>query len=294
MQSLLPNMEIFYHVANLQSFSRAAEKLKVSKGHISQQINSLERELGVALLHRTTRSLKLTEAGEAFLQSCIRIITEKNLALSFVEELQTEPSGNLKISAPPSMCSTILSKIIPKFLAKYPKISLTIDASSTQLDLIKNDIDLALRITNNPQPNYIAKLISSFKFSICASPKYLQQQGIPKFPRDLMQHNCLIYSADPASNTWPFTKKQKFEEITVQGNLRSTNNNIIKEAVLADKGIARLPNYLLQDEIKNKKIKLLLEDYNEVIMPIYAMYVSSRSTAPKIKAFLEFLKMHFK
>lgn len=293
MQNLLPHMEIFYHVANLQSFSRAAEKLKVSKGHISQQINSLERELGVTLLQRTTRSLKLTEAGETFLQSCTRVINEKNLALSLVEELQTEPSGNLKISAPPSMCSTILTKIIPKFLDKYPKITLTVDASSTQLDLIKNDIDLALRITNNPQPNYVARLISSFKFSICASPKYLQQHGTPKSPQDLTQHNCLIYSADPISNTWPFTKKQKFEEITVHGNLRATNSNIIKEAVLAGKGIARLPDYLLQDEIKNKKIKLLLETYNEAIMPIYAMYASSRSTAPKIKAFLEFLSSGF-
>jgi len=286
-------METFYHVASLQSFSRAAEKLKVSKGHISQQINFLERELGVTLLQRTTRSLKLTEAGIAFLQSCTRVVNEKNLALSLVEELQTEPSGNLKISAPPSMCSTILAKMIPQFLASYPKITISVDASSTQLDLIKNDIDLAIRITNNPQPNYIARLISSFKFSICANPEYLKKHGTPKFPQDLTQHNCLIYSADPTSNTWPFRKKQELEEIIVQGNLRATNSNIVKEAVLAGKGIARLPDYLLKEEIKNKKVKLLLENYNEAIMPIYAMYASSRSTAPKIKAFMEFLNKYF-
>jgi DNA-binding transcriptional LysR family regulator len=290
MTNLLVKMEIFYQVVLQHSFSKAGQALGISKGYVSLQINELEQELGMVLLHRSTRQLKLTAAGELFFQSCQVIMQEKKLACAQLEELKTEPAGTLTISAPPSMCGTMLAAILPDFINRYPTLSVTVDSSASIEDLYKGNIDIALRITKNPQPQYVARLIASFKFIICASTKYLQQYGTPKIPQDLLTHNCLIYSTDPAAQLWPFEKNQQVEEISVQGNVKSNNINIIQQALFAGKGIARLPGYLFYNQPKPADIHVLLEEYNVLLMPIYAVYLTTARNSPKIKVFLDYLK----
>ncbi len=286
----LAQMEIFYFVAAWKSFSRAALELGVSKGYVSTQITALEKDLGVKLLYRTTRHLSLTEEGSLFFESCAKIVRQKQVAISILKESQVEPTGHLKITAPPSMCATFLAQWLPKFQAQYPKISLTIDSSSTVKNLLQHGIDIALRITHVPDENYIARLLTSFHFVICATPKYLKQHGIPKEPDDLLSHNCLVYSADPTSNRWPFQMKNTMEMTTVQGNLISANSTIIQNALLASSGVARLPNYVLAKDISNKKLIVLFAHYKKIETPIYAIYASNINIAPKIKSFISFLK----
>ncbi len=288
--SILNQMEIFYFVATWKSFSRAAVELKVSKSYISTQITALENELGVKLLHRTTRHLSLTEEGMLFLDSCAKIISEKQLATSLMNDSHIEPSGHLRITAPPSMCTTFLAELLPKFQKQYPKISLTIDASSAIKNLLQHGIDVALRITQTPDENYIARLLTSFRFVACATPAYLKRMGKPKIPDDLLQHNCLIYSADPTQNRWPFQIQQQIKIITVQGNLMSSNSSIIKSSLLANNGIARLPDYIVINEILKKKLVMLFEENMKIEMPLYAVYPCSTVIPPKIKCFVQFLK----
>jgi DNA-binding transcriptional LysR family regulator len=178
--SKLDQMEIFYFVATWNSFSRAAIELDVSKGFVSSQISALEKDLKVKLLHRSTRHLSLTEEGNLFLESCAKIVREKQLATSILKQSQAEPSGHLKITAPPSMCHTFLSELLPKFQKKYRKISLTIDSSSSIKNLLQHGIDIALRITSTPDENHIARVITTFRFVICATPKYLKNIQSPK------------------------------------------------------------------------------------------------------------------
>jgi len=286
----LKQMEIFYFVATWKSFSRAALELGVSKGYVSTQITALENELRSKLLHRTTRHLSLTEEGILFLDSCAKIVNEKQRATSLLKDSQVEPSGHLKITAPSSMCTTFLAELLPKFQKQYPKISLTIDSSSTIKNLLQHGIDIALRITQVPDENYIARLITMFHFVICATPNYLRKYGTPNNPDDLIQHNCLIYSADPTQNRWPFQIQKTVEIITVQGNLISANSSIIKSALIANNGIARLPEYIVVNELSKKKLTVLFAENMKMEMPLYAIYASSATISPKIKCFVQFLK----
>lgn len=287
---MLNQMEIFYFVATWKSFSRAAEELKVSKGYVSTQITALEKELGTKLLHRTTRHLSLTEEGILFFDSCAKIMNEKKIATSLLKDSQAEPSGHLKITAPPSMCTTFLAELLPAFQKQYPKISLTIDVSSTIKNLLQHGIDVALRVTQVPDANYIARLLTTFRFVICATPEYLKKTGIPKTPDDLIQHNCLIYSADPTQNRWPFHIEKKIKTITVQGNLISANSAIIKNAVVENSGITRLPEYIVKDEIIKNKLTVLFAENMKMEMPLYAIYSSSVTIPAKIKCFVQFLR----
>lgn len=286
----LNQMEIFYFVATWKSFSKAAIELGVSKGYVSMQITALEKELGVKLLYRTTRHLSLTEEGDLFFSSCAKIVGEQKLAMTLLKEAKEEPSGNLKISAPPSMCETFLAELLPKFQERYPAISLIVDSSAAVKNLLQHNIDIALRITHVPDERYIARLITEFRFIICATPGYLQQHGTPKMPEDLLSHNCLVYSADPNQNRWPFQVKNKLDTITVHGKLAATNTTIIKAALLANQGIARLPQYVLAREIANKELAVLFSDNMKMEMPVYAIYSSNLNIPLKIKYFIKFLK----
>lgn len=288
--SRLDQMEIFYFVATWNSFSRAALELGISKGFVSSQISVLEKELNIKLLHRTTRHLSLTEEGNLFLDSCTKIVREKQLATTLLTTSQIEPSGHLKITAPLSMCHTFLSDLLPEFQKKYPKISLTIDSSSITKNLLQHGIDIALRITTTPDANYIARVITTFQFVICATPHYLQKNKIPQTPDNLLQHNCLIYSADPTQNRWPFQISNKIKTVCVHGNLISSNSTIIKNSVLAHQGIARLPQYVLTQEIADKKIVVLFSENMKLEMPVYAIYANASHRSPKIKSFISFLK----
>jgi len=289
----LNQMEIFYFVATWKSFSRAALELGFSKGYVSTQVTALEKNLGTKLLHRTTRHLSITEEGTLFLDSCAKIVGEKKLAASRLKDSKDVASGHLTITAPPSMCATFLAELLPKFQKLYPQITLTVDSSSKVLNLLQHGIDLALRATPIPDENCVARLITTFNFAVCATPKYLQENKIPKNPADLLRHNCLIYSADPAQNRWPFQMKNKVDFITAQGNLTSADSTVIKSALLANQGIVRLPRYVLAKEIANKKLTELFAENMKIDMPLYAIYSSNPNTPPKIKCFIKFLNEHF-
>ena len=286
----LNQMEIFYFVATWKSFSRAALELEVSKGYVSTQITALEKNLSVKLLYRTTRHLSLTEEGILFLDSCAKIVGEKKFATSLLKDSQIEPSGQLKITAPPSMCTTFLAELIPRFQERYPKISLTIDSSAMIKNLLQHGIDISLRITQVPDESYIARLITSFPFVICATSNYLKKHGTPKNPDDLLQHNCLVYSADPSQNRWPIQIQRSVKIITVQGNLTSTNSSIIKSALMANNGITRLPEYVIAKEIINNKVTELFPEHLKIEMPLYAIYSSNVTIPHKISCFIKFLK----
>lgn len=287
---MLNRMEIFYFVAKLNSFSKAALKLGLSKGYVSMQVNALEKELKVKLLNRTTRHLSLTDAGKAFFASCEIIMREKEQAKTALEELQKEPIGMLRISAPNSLCSTFLSVIIPDFLKEYPKVMIDVDGSSIKRDLIKDKFDIVFRITQTPDEQYVAKLISTFQFVTCATPEYFQKHGEPKVPEDLRQHNCLSYSAYPRHNVWHFSKNNKIEEILISGNLAVDNASLIQSALMSGLGIARLPAYFITRELKAGKLKLLFSDYEPTTISIYALYLSSAIALPKVQSFLAYLK----
>lgn len=289
--TLLTEMEVFYYVATQHSFSKAAVILNMSKGYISQQINDLEKYLGAKLLHRTTRHLSLTEAGRVFLISCEKIVREMNLAKLTVEEVKSEPAGKLKIAAAPSFCSRFLANVLPSFMDEYPRIIVELQSSSKTVNLIEDNIDVAIRITYSPGDDYIAKLLSHLQLDICASKEYIKKFGIPSTPQDLVNHNCLVYASDPNNYFWNFKVKNKSVDIKITGNFIANNESAVYEALIAGVGIAKLPHYVVHNALK-KNVSLILEKFYLPPIPIYAVYPSLAFSSPKVTAFINFLKKY--
>lgn len=288
--SFLNEMEVFYYVASESSFSKAAKKLNLSKSYVSMQVTNLEQTLGAKLLHRTTRRLSLTEAGTEFYLSCAKIIREKNLARSIIESMKQEPVGRLSVTASPSLCTRCLAPALPLFMEKYPQVSIELEATARIVDLIQEDIDIAIRITTSPDERLIARKLGEFKFIVCASPTYLGTYGTPATPEELIDKNCLFYSADPDHLTWKLSLNGLEKTFNVSGNLFCNNDIVIYEALLAGKGIAMLPDYIVRKGIQQGQLTALFEEYKTISMPIYAVYPSLKYSSPKITAFIAFLK----
>lgn len=185
---------IFVAVVELGSFSRAAERLNITKSAVSKRITQLEQGLGARLLNRTTRQISLTEAGERYYSHVSQALSSAHQGVDAVAELQGEPQGQLKISVPMSFGIRHISPYITEFLQRYPNLRVDIQLDDQIVDIVSQGLDMAIRIDNMPNSTLIAKRLTCCKTVLCASPAYIQQYGEPTSPADLIEHNCLQYS----------------------------------------------------------------------------------------------------
>lgn len=279
----LEQMEIFYYVAQWNSFTRAADHLKLSKGYISKTITSLEKNLKMLLLNRTTRHVSLTPEGEMFFTSCIKVVEEKSYVLSQMGNLKAEPAGLLTISASPTITESIIIQLIPEFKKRFPKIRLNIDSSPIAKNLSQYNIDIALRLTNNPDENYIAKNIKNYNMVICATPEYLSRHGKPQKIEDLKNYEYLQYTNDPNSDLSYISNKK----VIVNALMSSNNAVLIKKSLLNSLGFANLPEYYIKNELDNGLLESIFNNENKITL--YAIYRSGINISNKVRAFLNFL-----
>lgn len=281
---------VFYYVADLMSFTKAAAHLNCSKAHASKQISDLEQEIGSPLLHRNTRAIKLTFAGEALFKHAQSIIHELQYIKNTVNSLQNKAQGTLRITSPKGYADYILAPHLPRFLEEYPDISLEMNHCGVNLDLVKEKIDVAIRITHEPPLDKIAKRIGFDRMVICASPKYLEKHTQPKTPQQLNDHRCLVYSSERSVDHWPFWENNKLITITVKSKVSSNSVQVLLQAAIKGQGIARLPQFVIQENIKNGSLQTVLSDYNVQDIPVYAIFSQSRVIPPRIHAFIKFLE----
>jgi DNA-binding transcriptional LysR family regulator len=295
---LLNEMEIFYYVVELRSFSKAAARLNVSKSFISKKITKLERDLKAHLVSRTTRKLTITGAGESFYRYCANIVHVGHEAYSMISELQGKPSGILKISMPPALGLHLISPMLPTFLSQYPEVTLHIELENRLVDLLEEGYDLVLRSAMLESSNLIAQKIFSIKNIICATEKYLQTHGIPNVPTDLEKHNCAIYSYSKNAEHITFLKNNNNnnnnneETVHIQGNFTSNHLELIKKMVLDNLCIAALPEFMVATELKTEKVKPCLTAYQLPENPLYAVYPERNFRLPKLKLFIDMLKKY--
>lgn len=282
-------MVIFYYVSNLNSFSKAARTLGISKAHASNQIAQLENAMHAKLLERTTRRLKLTVAGEQLYEHSRKMVIEFQNAEQSMAILQEEPRGLLRVTAPPAFAAHILSDKLPDFLKQYPDIKLSLNLTSKELDLCDEKIDLAIRLTHAPPLDRIAKLIGYYQLQICASTEYLNQHKPPKMPNELSRHPSIVYATPETNARWPFIIDGCEKYIDITATLACNSYDVAMQAVLNGCGIARLPSYVIKEEVDKNNIELLLEEYMPAKIPIYATYPQSKFIAPRVKVFIEFL-----
>ncbi|MGB1558261.1 MAG: LysR family transcriptional regulator [Oceanococcaceae bacterium] len=284
----VPFMLSFAAVVEAGSFVGAARKLDLAPSAVSKQVAKLEQALGAKLLHRTTRRIALTEAGTAVLGHCQRIQDELQQSEQALASLQEEPQGKLRITTMSSVCTTLLSRMIPAFHARYPRISLEVVASDHIVDLIEEGYDLALRVTSRPADNLVARELTPIQFLLCAAPSYLEAHGAPQSLEDLAQHRCLSY---PASRPgyWDFWSEGQHQAVPIQSPLSINSVDTVRSLVLQGFGLALLPNYAVAEPLRAGKLVHLLPGYHGIAEArLYAVHLPNRYGSPKVRAFVDF------
>lgn len=286
----LNTLHTFVSVIEEGSFTAAANYLGMSKPVVSKQISQLEEELGVQLLIRTTRTLKLTEAGERFAAYASKILQDLKEAEQAVMPMQVEAQGNLVISAPQSLVYSILPKILPQFQARYPNIQLTIRATGRYVDLIEEEIDLALRVGKLADSSLKARLIKPCQMQVCATPDYWAKHTQPTHPSELSRHECLIYQPGNQLVNWLFRDEERNNlSIKVKGRFQSDDGGLLLNACRQGQGIFYTPSFLIEDDVAAGKLALALTDYYPENTGIYALYPNTKFVPNKIRVFIDYL-----
>lgn len=282
-------MAAFARVVEAGSFTAAARDLELSTPVVSKRIGELEHELGTRLLHRTTRKLSLTEAGSAFYRHCARLVEEAKLAEEAVARLNEAPRGLLRITAPASFGSSQVAMAVPAFLERYPEVRIEMVLNDRIVDLAEEGFDLAIRLTNEPQPNMVARRLTTTSKRVCASPDYWRRYGKPRTPAELAQHNCLLYASVPMLNEWYFSGPAGEARVEVHGNFYVNGPAALREAALGGLGVVRLTSISVSEDIAAGRLETVLDDYASPDTDIYMVYLPSRYLTKKTRVFIDFL-----
>lgn len=287
-------LKVFCSVARLGSFSAAAKELDISRAMASKYIGFLENQLGVRLLNRTTRQLSITEAGSAYYERVNAALAELDEADMFVTELQTEPMGVLKVLAPPSFGSFHIARALHGYKKRYPRVILELILSDGMPDLIEEGMDMAIQLGEPENTSAVARNLTSSRLIVCASPEYFSEHGMPQFPEQLHQYNCMKLIKDLSFSVWKFNIDGKEISIDIQGNLRSNISDTLRIAAINHCGIVQLPSYMVGLDIKSGRLQRILENYEPAAMPIYAIYAHRKHLSAKVRTFVDYLQGYFK
>mgnify|MGYP006180930019 FL=1 len=279
---------VFVEVVERGSQTAAADALEMSRAMVSRYLGELETWVGARLLHRTTRKLSLTGAGEQLLGQCREMLAMADAMQSVSRTDEAAPRGTLRIACSQSLAQAWLVHALDDFTRLYPQVSVDLLVGSQAVNLVEARIDLALRITNQLDPNLIARQLAVCRSVVCATPAYLARHGTPQRPEDLAQHNCLSYAYFGRS-IWEFTRAGEPHAVAVSGNLSANESMVLLEAVLADIGISLQPRYSVGAHLRSGALVQLLPDYEPQQLGIHALYGTRRQMPPALRALLDFL-----
>ncbi|EAQ63895.1 putative transcription regulator protein [Marinomonas sp. MED121] len=285
----LRRIGVFTRVVETKSFSEAARQLGVAKSAVSKQIVQLEKEVGVRLLNRTTRSLSLTEAGEIFYRHSAEIVNRTKIALSELKEYQNQPTGTLRISCPVSFGTEHLIPVIKEVRALYPLLKIDLLLEDRIINMVEEGVDLAIRIGWLQESNLVAKLVCETPVSVFASPEYLAQKGTPKTPQDLQKHDWISLSLFSSPLTWEFEKKGQKQSVQMHSQLKSNSVAAVIALSKSGQGISALTKFCLQNDFEKGLLQPLLTDYKLKPSGIYAVYPHREHVPPKVRIFIDFL-----
>jgi DNA-binding transcriptional LysR family regulator len=281
------DLAIFARVVELRSFSAAARATGTTTGAASKRVARLEERLGARLFERTTRRVLPTEAGAAFYARVTRILSDVDEAENEIATLGGEPRGTLRISAPVILGERHLAALLPPFLLRHPELRIDLSLGDHFVNLVADRIDVALRVGALADSSLVKKRVGVVASLVVAAPSYLERAGRPETPIDLARHNCVRYSRIIAAREWRFMRRGKVVSVPVVGNLEVDHGGAMREAVLAGVGIARLPDFLVADGLREGRLVPLLEEYALPPNGIHLVYPSGAAPMPKVQAFVE-------
>ena len=288
-------MAVFRRVAEASSFSAVARETGMSQSSVSKHIAALEQRLDTKLLNRSTRSLNLTEAGTEYYHYCVRILNDFQEAEASIGKGKILPTGTLRLSSTIPFGKLFILPFLNEYLAKFPDISIDYLMEDRYIDIVKEGIDLAIRVGPLADSSLIASKIGSCKRLVVANQDYLLKHGFPKKPEDLKSHNCLMYSLQKTPNEWFFNSAQFGEEsVRVNSRFKASSNEATIEAAMAGIGIATACDWHVREHIKSGRLTVILKNYELTPYDINAVYPERRYVPEKVKRIIEHLKKTFK
>ena len=289
--SSLNRLQYFNCVVETGSISEASRIFDVQPSSISRQLAVLEQELGVRLLNKTTRNTGLTEAGQKYYEYSQRIVSEFDEAKRAVNDLQEQPKGKLQISMTVGFGESVVLPLMAKFMTLYPDIDIKLELTERVVDLVEENIDVAIRSGRLSDSNMIAKRLAANNFMLCASPQYLTNNGIPQRPEDLTEHRCIRYSY-PRWQDWYLMAQQR-TKLTINNTLSVNSVNGQKQLVLTGTGLALMPLWAVKKELENGLLVHVMPNFTfspyEELSSTYAIYLKREMVSVKTRVFLDFL-----
>lgn len=282
-------MKVFRRVAELGSFTRAADDLDVTAATVSKHIAFLEKDLDTRLINRTTRRMSLTDAGQAFLKRTQALLDELEDAELEARGYQAEPRGTIRLNVPMTFGLTHITEAIDSFLSAYPDIEIDLQLSDRIVDLVEEGIDIAIRVRSSlADSSLLAKPLRKSRNIVCASPAYLA--GAPRIecPEDLAQHNCLAFTFHDRPRIWELGGQQ----VRVGGNFAADSSLAIRQSVLRGCGVGFLPSFLVHEDIEQGLLIPLLTRFPPKPYTVFALFPPGRKRSTKVRLLLEHLDQH--
>ena len=283
---------VFIKVVQAGSFSQAALQLNMPNSTVSSKVSALEKRLGISLIKRTTRRLHITAAGQTYFDRCLLGLQEIQGAESELTAHQAEPQGLLRVTAPVELGSSVLSGLLADYLKKYPKVSIEVILSDRQVELVTENIDLAIRAGPLKDSTLKAKKLGAAFFAPFAAPKYLKSVSEISHPRDLLDHQCLQFT--PLGSEWKLQGPKNLIKITIPGRAVINDLNMVKNLATSGFGVALLPTFYCYPEIQSGKLIRILPDWKTVMNPVHFVYPAQKFVSPKLSSFIEFSSQKIK
>lgn len=282
-------MSVFRCVVDCGSFARASAKLGISTTSASRHVNDLEQAIGVKLLHRSPRQISLTEGGCHYYQRCCQHLDDiAATELSLSSEAMVM-AGPLRLTAPCSFTHAFLGHHLARFVEHYPMIQTEVLFSDRLVDLAEDAVDVALRVTRVVPDMYVARPLAVIRTVLCASPAYLQRQGVPATHEDLRQHNCIGYTNRTVGNIWVLRRDGQEYTIPTCGNFRSNSGDMNRTAALAGHGIICEPLFIVGQDLAEGRLQRVLPDYATIPTQLQAIYLPINRGCPRVRALVDFV-----
>ena len=291
----LTSMAVFVGAVDAGSFAAAAGPLGLSPQMVARHVAALEKQLGVRLLNRTTRSQGLTESGRTYYERCRIVLAEVEAANSLAGESRAEPHGRLRISAPVTFGAHSLAPVIARYMRDYPRVDVDLFMTDRFVDLINEDVEVTFRIGSLADSELIARPLAPYRLVACASPAYLRERGAPVTPEDLAGHTCLSYAyrTRPTDKDWLFTRDGRTHAVRISRRLEVNDGVALLSVALADGGIVLAAKDVLQQAINDGRLVKVLTGYNPPSRPMHLVYAADRRQTPKLRAFIDAAAMAF-
>jgi DNA-binding transcriptional LysR family regulator len=281
-------MRLFTAVAEQQSFAAAARRHALSPARVTRAVAALEAHVGARLLHRTTRAVRLTDAGAAYLGLCKRILAELEQAEALVASEQGELRGALSITAPVLFGRLHVTRVVTEFMKRHPRIVVRVTFADHVLDFFEQNIDVAIRIAHLPDSNLHAVQVGQVRRVVCAAPSYLRARGVPKLPSELAGHDTIGFSSEAEPQAWSFSSEGRQERMRVQPRLVVNTADLAVAAARAGLGLTRVLSYQVADDLEHKRLRVVLADHELSPVPIHVVRVEGRDASRRVRTFADF------